>query len=111
MPSDEVGDTWVDPSGWGKGVLLVENAAGEQNHLGRYWPSTGPQVTLYVPAPFLSAGTNQLCLFELEQSPCPPSPCQVSLVDQPILDGPVSASARVNSAEQRKRSARRKYSL
>lgn len=57
-------DTYLNTNGWGKGVAFVNG-----NNLGRYWPVTGPQITLYVPASFLKTGKNQLVLVELEYAP------------------------------------------
>lgn len=54
-------DTYLDTSGWSKGVAFVNGY-----NLGRYWPAVGPQITLYVPAPYLRTGTNELILLELE---------------------------------------------
>ncbi|EFN73255.1 Beta-galactosidase [Camponotus floridanus] len=54
-------DTFLDPTGWGKGVAFVNG-----HNLGRYWPLVGPQITLYVPAPYLRTGENELILLELE---------------------------------------------
>ncbi|XP_066588529.1 beta-galactosidase-like [Prorops nasuta] len=61
---DEPLDTYLDTAGWGKGVAFVNG-----RNLGRYWPSTGPQITLYVPAPYLRKGVNSLVLLELEYVP------------------------------------------
>lgn len=57
-------DTYLDTTGWGKGVAYVNGF-----NLGRYWPLAGPQMTLYIPAPFLITGTNELVLVELEYVP------------------------------------------
>ncbi|CAG0890320.1 unnamed protein product [Darwinula stevensoni] len=46
-------DTWI------KGVVFVNGF-----NLGRYW-NVGPQKTLYVPAPILFTGENQIVIFEL----------------------------------------------
>ncbi|XP_011268594.2 beta-galactosidase [Camponotus floridanus] len=54
-------DTFLDTTGWGKGVAFVNG-----HNLGRYWPLVGPQITLYVPAPYLRTGENELILLELE---------------------------------------------
>lgn len=54
-------DTFLDTTGWGKGVAFVNG-----HNLGRYWPLIGPQITLYVPAPYLRTGENELILLELE---------------------------------------------
>jgi hypothetical protein len=50
----------------------------------------GPQVTLYVPSPWLiPAATNSLTLIELQSSPCGnEQTCSLELVDYPILDKP-----------------------
>lgn len=59
-------DTFLDPTGWRKGVAFVNGI-----NLGRYWPDAGPQVTLYLPAPYLLPypEENHLFLFELERAP------------------------------------------
>ncbi|KYQ56701.1 Beta-galactosidase [Trachymyrmex zeteki] len=54
-------DTYLDTTGWGKGVAFVND-----HNLGRYWPLVGPQITLYVPAPYLRTGENELIILELE---------------------------------------------
>lgn len=54
-------DTFLDTTGWGKGAAFVNG-----HNLGRYWPLVGPQMTLYVPAPYLRTGENELILLELE---------------------------------------------
>jgi beta-galactosidase len=54
-------DTYLDTTGWGKGVAFVNGY-----NLGRYWPLVGPQITLYVPAPYLRTGKNELIILELE---------------------------------------------
>jgi len=59
--SDQALDTYLDTTGWGKGVAFVNG-----HNLGRYWPILGPQITLYVPAPYLRTGMNELILLELE---------------------------------------------
>jgi beta-galactosidase len=56
-----VGDTYLDMSGWRKGVVWV-NA----HNLGRYW-DVGPQKRLYCPAPFLKQGANEIIVFDLHQ--------------------------------------------
>jgi len=51
-------DLHLDTSLWGKGTVLINGF-----NLGRYW-SRGPQGTLYVPAPVLRAGKNEIIVFE-----------------------------------------------
>jgi beta-galactosidase len=54
-----VGDTFLDMRTWGKGCVWVNN-----RNLGRYW-SLGPQRSLYLPAPWLKAGRNEVVIFDL----------------------------------------------
>ena len=54
------GDTWLDLRGWGKGAVWVNGRA-----LGRFW-SIGPQWTLYLPAPWLRRGANEILVLDLE---------------------------------------------
>jgi beta-galactosidase len=58
----EPADTFLAFPGFGKGFVWVNGTL-----LGRYW-EVGPQVTLYVPAPLLTAGENTLTVLELERS-------------------------------------------
>jgi len=53
------GDTFLDLRGWSKGAVWVNGRA-----LGRFW-NVGPQQTLYLPAPFLRKGTNEVLVFTL----------------------------------------------
>lgn len=54
-------DLFLDTSAWGKGYAFVNGF-----FLGRYWRNT-PQTTLYVPAPTMRAGENEIVVLELEQ--------------------------------------------
>lgn len=56
---DEACDTFLKLEGWTKGVAYINGF-----NLGRYW-EVGPQRTLYVPAPLLRKGANEIILFEL----------------------------------------------
>ncbi|KAM7287540.1 beta-galactosidase-like [Ixodes scapularis] len=58
-----IGDTFLDPTGWRHGVAFINGI-----NLGRYWPKRGPQVTLYLPGPFMLPypGENRLFLLEME---------------------------------------------
>lgn len=56
---DRPRDLHLDTTGWGAGVAWVNGF-----NLGRHW-SRGPQRTLYVPAPVLRAGANELIVLEL----------------------------------------------
>ena len=85
-------DTFLRPTAvadeyWEKGVAYIN-----KYNLGRYWPVMGPQVTLYVPAPWLKpAADNSLTIVELQSSPCgSKSTCSMDLIDYPILDKPTA---------------------
>lgn len=58
--AEELGDTFLDFSGWGKGCAFINGF-----HLGRFW-EVGPQKRLYIPAPLLKRGRNEIILFETE---------------------------------------------
>lgn len=52
--------------------------------MGRYWPSIGPQITLYVPKDILNIGRNEITLLELQKAP---ENSTVQFTDIPNLDG------------------------
>ena len=56
---DELGDTFIELKGWIKGVVFINGF-----NIGRYWEK-GPQRRLYVPAPLLKKGENEIVIFEL----------------------------------------------
>ncbi|GAA1986634.1 beta-galactosidase family protein [Catenulispora subtropica] len=58
----EPADAFLAMDGWTKGHVWVNGFA-----LGRYW-SRGPQRTLYVPAPVLRRGQNEMLVLELHAS-------------------------------------------
>lgn len=72
----QTGDTFLDMSEWGKGIVFVNG-----HNLGRYW-NIGPQQTLYLPGCWLKKGKNEIVIFE--QSGKVQS--SVSAIDHPILD-------------------------
>ena len=55
-------DTFLDLSGWGKGLVWVNGF-----NLGWYWPLLGPQMTMYVPGPLLKVSGNEVVLLEFAQ--------------------------------------------
>ncbi|HLF20137.1 MAG TPA: beta-galactosidase family protein [Bacteroidota bacterium] len=59
---NELGDTYLDVSKWKKGVAWING-----HNLGRYW-EIGPQQRLFVPAPWLKMGTNEIIIFDLHQT-------------------------------------------
>ncbi|RCN33602.1 glycosyl hydrolase family 35 [Ancylostoma caninum] len=77
----EATDTFLNTTGWGKGIAILNG-----NNLGRYWPTEGPQHTLYVPAAYVRRGNNVLIMLELEgTNTCQQTSCSVSFVDQPVF--------------------------
>ena len=71
---DEPADTFLDMSGWGKGVVFINGFT-----LGRFW-DIGPQKRLYIPAPLLKKGVNELRIIETEGRSA-----HVELMDKPDL--------------------------
>ena len=69
-------DTFLDPRGWGKGVAFLNGF-----NLGRYWPTEGPQVTLYTPGVYLKS-RNTLCVFEIDE---PSEMGTMQFIDEPML--------------------------
>lgn len=57
---EEKADTFLDFEGWGKGCVFVNGF-----NIGRFW-EIGPQKRLYIPAPLLKMGENEIILFETE---------------------------------------------
>ena len=58
---NETADTFIRLDGFTKGVVLVNGF-----NIGRYWNTAGPQKTLYIPAPLLKTGKNNITVLELE---------------------------------------------
>lgn len=57
---NEIGDTFLDFSKWGKGCIFVNGF-----NIGRFW-EIGPQKRLYIPGPILKIGINEIIIFETE---------------------------------------------
>lgn len=72
---DEAGDTFLDTEGFGRGCAFVNGF-----NLGRFW-EIGPQKRLYIPAPLLKKGANEIVLFETEGK----SAHKITLSDKPSL--------------------------
>lgn len=58
--TNEIGDTFLDFKDFGKGCAFVNG-----RNIGRFW-EVGPQKRLYIPAPFLKEGKNEIILFETD---------------------------------------------
>lgn len=57
---ETLGDTFLNFDGWGKGCIFVNGF-----NIGRFW-EIGPQKSLYIPAPLLKIGKNEIVIFETE---------------------------------------------
>jgi len=55
-------DSFLATHGLGKGIAWVNGF-----NLGWYWPTMGPQMTLYVPGPVLQPGDNDILILEVEK--------------------------------------------
>lgn len=77
LEPEKVLDTFLDLSGWSKGVAYVNGV-----NLGRYWSSVKPQRTLYVPKEYLKSGRNEIILFEYQSASINRT---VKFVDHPLL--------------------------
>ena len=60
---DKVADTYLDTSSLVKGFVWVNG-----HNLGRTW-NIGPQKSLFVPAPWLKKGTNEVVVFDYADLP------------------------------------------
>ena len=72
----KVGDTFLDLSTWGKGMVWVNGHA-----MGRFW-EIGPQQTLFMPGCWLKKGKNEIIVLDLK-GPVVPS---IKGLEKPILD-------------------------
>lgn len=62
---EKAGDTWLDMSKFGKGIVWVNG-----HNLGRYW-QVGAQQGLFLPGCWLKEGQNEIALVEIDQSDTP----------------------------------------
>lgn len=69
-------DTFIRLDGFHKGIVIVNGF-----NLGRYYNDAGPQKTLYVPAPMLKEGKNEVIVFETDSA----ESITVEFVDVPEL--------------------------
>jgi hypothetical protein len=71
---DKPRDTFLKLDKWTKGSVFVNGF-----NVGRYY-NVGPQHTLYIPAPLLKTGKNDIFIFELHSATN-----TIEFVDKPIL--------------------------
>ena len=72
----QTGDTYLDLSSWGKGLVWVNGHC-----LGRFW-QIGPQQTLYLPGCWLRKGENEVIVMDI----LGPSSSTMSGLREPIID-------------------------
>lgn len=72
----ETGDTFLDLSGWGQGIVWVNGRC-----LGRYW-SIGPTQTMYLPGPWMRRGRNEVVVLDLSG----PREATIAGLKMPVLD-------------------------
>lgn len=82
---DKPGDTFLDMTGWGKGLVWVNG-----HSMGRYW-KIGPQQTLYVPGCWLRKGKNEVIVLDMA-----PSKQTLKGLRQPILDALDGSGAQIH---------------
>ena len=85
----KVGDTFIDMSTWGKGLVYVNGHA-----LGRFW-EIGPQQTLYCPGCWLKKGKNEIIIFDIVG----PKEKKVQGLDHPIIDQLQNAEPPIHRTE------------
>ncbi len=73
---NKVGDTFLDLSTWGKGMVYVNGHA-----LGRFW-NIGPQQTLYCPGCWLKKGKNEIIVLDI----LGPKEQKMAGLSRPIID-------------------------
>lgn len=73
---DRPHDTFILPEGFTKGIIIINGF-----NLGRFYNTAGPQKTLYVPAPLLRKGNNEIIIFEQDRIVRPVA----AFLDHPIL--------------------------
>ena len=72
----KTGDTWLDMSTWGKGLVWVNGHC-----LGRYW-NVGPQQALFLPGCWLKKGNNRIVVLDISS----PEVLTTRGLSNPIVD-------------------------
>lgn len=72
----KTGDTFLDMHGFGKGFVFLNG-----HNLGKYW-EIGPQQTIYIPAPWLKKGLNEIVVFDQLKG----GHTQINTLDHPVLN-------------------------
>lgn len=72
----KTGDTYLDLSTWGKGIVWVNGHC-----IGRFW-NVGPQQTLYMPGCWLKKGKNEIIVLDITGA----KDAKISGLSAPIID-------------------------
>jgi beta-galactosidase len=72
----KTGDTYLDMHGFGKGFVFLNG-----RNLGKYW-EIGPQQTIYIPAPWLKKGVNEIVVFDQLKD----GHTEIHTLDHPVLN-------------------------
>lgn len=72
----KTGDTYLDLSSWGKGLVWVNGHC-----IGRFW-NVGPQQTLYMPGCWLKKGKNEIIVLDITGA----KDTKISGLSSPIID-------------------------
>lgn len=72
----KTGDTYLDLSSWGKGLVWVNGHC-----IGRFW-NVGPQQTLYMPGCWLKKGKNEIIVLDITGA----KDAKISGLSAPIID-------------------------
>ncbi|MCT4587789.1 MAG: beta-galactosidase [Carboxylicivirga sp.] len=76
--TDKLGDTYLDFSNWGKGMVWING-----KNIGRFW-RIGPQQSLFVPGSWLRKGKNEVIILDLENDTSKSK--TIKGIKTPILD-------------------------
>lgn len=87
---NEVGDTFLEMKDMTKGAVWINGRS-----IGKFW-SIGPQQTLYLPAPWLKKGKNEIIVFEME----PTTVRSLAALSAPVLDVLGADKCKANSPKR-----------
>lgn len=73
---ENIGDTFLDVSTWGKGMVWVNG-----HNIGRFW-EIGPQQTMYLPGCWLKKGKNEIIVMDMNK----PKQVHLAGLDKPIVN-------------------------
>uniref|UniRef100_A0A7M5WZQ4 Beta-galactosidase n=2 Tax=Clytia hemisphaerica TaxID=252671 RepID=A0A7M5WZQ4_9CNID len=77
---EEVADTYLKLDQWGKGFATIN-----EDHYYKYWTSSIPQKTIFIPKTNLKVGNNTIVLTEFERAPSSMDEAYIELVEKPVF--------------------------